>query len=77
MWRVCGATFAERGQRSGRRGEGGGARFGDVEDVEGATGAGLDLRAGCFVVCGSKAVFDILLLIVNRCYDNCRLDIER
>lgn len=46
MWRVRGAAFAERGEWSGRRGEGGGARFGDVEDVEGAAGARLDLRAG-------------------------------
>lgn len=46
MWRVCGAAFAERGEWSGGRGEGGGARFGDVQDVEGATGARFDLRAG-------------------------------
>lgn len=46
VWSVCGAAFAERGGGSGRGGEGGGARFGDVEDVEGAAGARLDLRAG-------------------------------
>ncbi len=67
MWSVGGATFAEGGERSGRGGEGGGAGFGDVEDIEVASGAGLDLRAGFFVVSRFVAVFDILFTIVSRC----------
>lgn len=63
MWSVGGATFAEGGERSGRGGEGGGAGFGDVEDIEVAAGAGLDLRAGFFVVSRFVAVFDIVVPI--------------
>lgn len=46
VWSVVGAALAEGGEWTGRGGEGGGTRFGDVEDVERAASAGLDLRAG-------------------------------
>ena len=46
MWSVGGATFAEGGEGRGGGGERCRGRFGNVEDVEGAAGAGLDLRAG-------------------------------
>ena len=45
VWSVGGAAFAEGGEWSGRGRERGGTRFGDVENVERAASAGLDLRA--------------------------------